>query len=251
MRASFAAGTFAGPPRPPPRPPLPAPWPAGGVCPCGPAGAWPWAKPSVAAPTTLAVPKRNSLRFMKWLQPSRDVRTVSPSALLAFPRQLRFRICGEFCRRRNRRGGWVESRLPRDRPSYTEPPPWDGREAAAVCSTRPLADRFDGAVVRKNSVQARMRDVNAHRRPCRSGSHPVQTPAPAVSVPLDLSRVRPGPIGVVRDGNSVSLTWPDETARVWRATFSLDPAQPLVTAIGPDGEPVVRSVSNRRMTVPP
>ena len=70
---------------------------------------------------------------------------------------------------------------------------------------------------------------------------PVQTPAPAVSVPLDLTRVRPGPVGVVRDGNSVSLTWPDETARVWRATFSLDPAQPLITSIGPDGEPVVRS----------
>ena len=70
---------------------------------------------------------------------------------------------------------------------------------------------------------------------------PVQTPAPAVSVPLDLTRVRPGPIGVVRDDNSVSLTWPDETARVWRATFSLDPAQPLITSIGPDGEPVVRS----------
>jgi hypothetical protein len=70
---------------------------------------------------------------------------------------------------------------------------------------------------------------------------PVQTPAPAVSVPLDLTRVRPGPIGVVRHDNSVSMTWPDETARVWRATFSLDPAQPLVTSIGPDGEPVVRS----------
>ncbi len=69
---------------------------------------------------------------------------------------------------------------------------------------------------------------------------PVQTPAPSVSVPLDLTRVRPGPIEVVRDGNSVSLTWPDETARVWRATFSLDPAQPIITAIGPDGEPVVR-----------
>jgi hypothetical protein len=70
---------------------------------------------------------------------------------------------------------------------------------------------------------------------------PVQTPAPSVSVPLDLTRVRSGPIGVVRNDNSVSLTWPDETARLWRATFSLDPAQPLITAIGPDREPVVRS----------
>ena len=68
---------------------------------------------------------------------------------------------------------------------------------------------------------------------------PVQ--APAVSVPLDLTGVRPGPISVVRSDDSVTVTWPDETARVWRATFSLDPAQPLITSIGPDGEAVVRN----------
>jgi hypothetical protein len=68
---------------------------------------------------------------------------------------------------------------------------------------------------------------------------PLQTPA--VSVPLDLTGVRPGPITVVRGESSVTVAWPDETARIWRATFSLDPAQPLVTSIGPDGEPVVRS----------
>lgn len=65
--------------------------------------------------------------------------------------------------------------------------------------------------------------------------------APAVSVPLDLTGVRPGPISVVRRDDSVNVTWPDETARVWRATFSLNPAQPLITSIGPDGEPVIRS----------
>ncbi len=63
---------------------------------------------------------------------------------------------------------------------------------------------------------------------------------PPTSVPLDLSGVRPGPITVARGDNSVTVTWPDETAGIWRATFSLDPAQPLVTSIGPDGEPVVR-----------
>lgn len=68
---------------------------------------------------------------------------------------------------------------------------------------------------------------------------PWQTPP--VAVPLDLSGVRPGPIGVVRNESSVTLTWPDETGRTWRATFSLDPTQPLVTAIGPDAEPIVRN----------
>ena len=63
---------------------------------------------------------------------------------------------------------------------------------------------------------------------------------PAVSVPVDLTGVQPGPISVVRGADSVTVTWPDETARAWRATFSLNPAQPLITSIGPDGEAVVR-----------
>ena len=60
-----------------------------------------------------------------------------------------------------------------------------------------------------------------------------------MSVPLDLSGVRPGPIGVARAEESVTITWPDETGRAWRATFSLDPAQPLVTSIGAGADPVV------------
>jgi hypothetical protein len=68
---------------------------------------------------------------------------------------------------------------------------------------------------------------------------PLQTPA--VSVPIDLSGVRPGPVSVARTESSVTVAWPDETGRIWRAAFSLDPAQPLVTAVGPDGEPVVRN----------
>ena len=67
----------------------------------------------------------------------------------------------------------------------------------------------------------------------------IPRPAAAVSVPLDLSGVRPGPVGVARADESVTITWPDETGRVWRATFSLDPAQPLVTSIGAGADPVV------------
>jgi hypothetical protein len=59
--------------------------------------------------------------------------------------------------------------------------------------------------------------------------------ARAASVPLDLTGVRAGPIAVVRSGDAVTVTWPDETGRIWRATFSLDPAQPLITSIGPGG----------------
>jgi hypothetical protein len=66
-------------------------------------------------------------------------------------------------------------------------------------------------------------------------------PAAAASVPLDLTRVRPGPVAVTRADDAVTVTWPDETGRAWRATFSLDPAQPLVTVIGSDADAVVRS----------
>src|SRR4029450_7224697 len=40
---------------------------------------------------------------------------------------------------------------------------------------------------------------------------------------------------------TVTVAWPDETARIWRATFSLDPEQPLITSIGLEGEPAARS----------
>ena len=66
-------------------------------------------------------------------------------------------------------------------------------------------------------------------------------PAAAASVPLDLTGVRAGPIAVSRGADSVTVTWPDEAARVWRATFSLDPSQPLVTSITAGAEPIVRS----------
>src|SRR5262245_10047733 len=65
-------------------------------------------------------------------------------------------------------------------------------------------------------------------------------PAAAASVPLDLTRVRPGPVAVTRADDAVTVTWPDETGRAWRATFSLDPTQPLVTFIGAGAEAIVR-----------
>src|SRR6267378_1503323 len=68
----------------------------------------------------------------------------------------------------------------------------------------------------------------------------VLLPAAAASVPLDLAGVRTGPIAVSRGDDSVTVTWPDEAARTWRATFSLDPAQPLVTSITAGAEPIVR-----------
>src|SRR5712692_5751529 len=66
----------------------------------------------------------------------------------------------------------------------------------------------------------------------------IPRPAAAVAVPLDLSGVRPGPITVARAEASVTIAWPDETGRVWSATFSLNPAQPLVTSIGARADPV-------------
>jgi hypothetical protein len=65
--------------------------------------------------------------------------------------------------------------------------------------------------------------------------------AEAAAVPLQLAEVRPGPITVVQSGETVAVTWPDETARAWRATFSLDPARPLITSIARDADVLVRN----------
>src|SRR5207249_10101255 len=46
----------------------------------------------------------------------------------------------------------------------------------------------------------------------------IPLPAAAVSVPLDLTGVRPGPITITRAEDSATVSWPDETGRVWRAT---------------------------------
>jgi hypothetical protein len=59
------------------------------------------------------------------------------------------------------------------------------------------------------------------------------------TAPLDTTELRPGPITVTSSGNAVTLTWPDESSRMWRATFSLDPARPLITSIAIDGSAVI------------
>ena len=58
-------------------------------------------------------------------------------------------------------------------------------------------------------------------------------------VPFDVSGIRPGPIAVNAGPKSVVVTWPDESARMWRAEFSLEIARPLITAVSVAGKNVV------------
>lgn len=53
----------------------------------------------------------------------------------------------------------------------------------------------------------------------------------AASVPADISAVQPGPVRVEAAADSLTVSWPDESSRTWKAEFSLDPAKPLITAI--------------------
>jgi hypothetical protein len=53
----------------------------------------------------------------------------------------------------------------------------------------------------------------------------------AASVPLDLSGVREGPVKVNEESGAAIVRWTDRQNREWRAVFSLDPAQPLITSI--------------------
>jgi hypothetical protein len=59
------------------------------------------------------------------------------------------------------------------------------------------------------------------------------------AVPVDTKGVRPGAVTVAAGDNAVTVTWPDETSRMWRATFSLDPSRPLITSIVAAGSPVI------------
>jgi hypothetical protein len=63
--------------------------------------------------------------------------------------------------------------------------------------------------------------------------------AAAQAVSRDMTGLRPGPIAVVATDNALSVTWPDEAARSWRATFSLDPSKPLITSIGVGSTPII------------
>jgi hypothetical protein len=61
----------------------------------------------------------------------------------------------------------------------------------------------------------------------------------AQSITLDTTGLRPGPIAVASSDNSVTVTWADEAAQTWRATFSLDPSRPLISSIAAASGPVV------------
>jgi hypothetical protein len=63
--------------------------------------------------------------------------------------------------------------------------------------------------------------------------------AVAQGVPVDTTGVRPGAVTVAAADNALTVTWPDETLRMWRATFSLDASRPLITSIVASGSPVV------------
>lgn len=67
--------------------------------------------------------------------------------------------------------------------------------------------------------------------------------AVAATVPLDLSGVRPGPITITRDPASAAVQWNDAQNRRWRATFSLDPTQPLITSITVGDKRIVERAS--------
>ena len=59
------------------------------------------------------------------------------------------------------------------------------------------------------------------------------------AVPVDLSGVRPGPVTVLNDSDSLAVSWNERDGREWRTVFSLDPAKPLITSIGTGGKNVI------------
>jgi hypothetical protein len=59
------------------------------------------------------------------------------------------------------------------------------------------------------------------------------------AVPLDVSRIRPGPVTVTSTAESATAHWSDEANRAWTAEFSLDPKAALITAIQVNGAVVV------------
>src|SRR5580698_1751131 len=59
------------------------------------------------------------------------------------------------------------------------------------------------------------------------------------TVPLDISAVRPGPVTVTPSSTAITVIWRDADSHSWRADFSLDPAQPLITSIAVDTNPVI------------
>jgi hypothetical protein len=64
------------------------------------------------------------------------------------------------------------------------------------------------------------------------------------ALPIDVSGVKSGPVRVTPGNNTVSVQWPDAGGKQWQAEFSLIPAQPLITSIGPVGGTAVMQGAN-------
>lgn len=63
----------------------------------------------------------------------------------------------------------------------------------------------------------------------------------AANVTADLTGLRPGPVSVTVSGETLTVRWPDEASRMWRAEFSLDPEKPLITQVALDDKAVIRN----------
>ena len=59
-------------------------------------------------------------------------------------------------------------------------------------------------------------------------------------IPVDSSRVKPGPITISATADALTVTWHDSKEQRWTATFALDSRQPLITNIAADGKAIVR-----------
>jgi len=64
--------------------------------------------------------------------------------------------------------------------------------------------------------------------------------ASAAVVPIDIAGVSAGPVSVESTQNTGIVRWQDGDKRQWTAEFSLDPDQPLITAIAVEGRAVLR-----------
>src|SRR5690349_6059585 len=63
----------------------------------------------------------------------------------------------------------------------------------------------------------------------------------AAVIPSDVSSVRTGPVSVAVSGDTLTVRWPDEASRSWKAEFSLDSEKPLITQIALDDKAVIRN----------
>jgi hypothetical protein len=63
----------------------------------------------------------------------------------------------------------------------------------------------------------------------------------AAPVPLDLTKVRPGPVAVSSVADTAVVRWQDAANRTWEAAFNLEPARPLIASIKVDGKTVVQN----------